>query len=149
MAGFFGSIPNIVSDDGDHQYTIDKAKAYAEYPDTRAIALQDRFGGWIMVRAKERTAPSIVGAMEKGEFYLSQGPEIQDWGMEENTIYFRCSPCKEIHVTTYPTRGRSYYAEEGKTLTEIAYPLKGGEKYIRIECIDENGNTAWTNPFFF
>ena len=47
MAGFFGSIPDIVSDDGDHQYTIDKKKAYAEYPDTRAIALQDRFGGWI------------------------------------------------------------------------------------------------------
>ena len=47
VAGFFGSIPDIVSDDGDHQYTIDKAKAYAEYPDTRAVALQDRFGGWI------------------------------------------------------------------------------------------------------
>ena len=40
VAGFFGSIPDIVSDDGDHQYTIDKAKAYAEYPDTRAVALQ-------------------------------------------------------------------------------------------------------------
>ena len=38
VAGFFGSIPDIVSDDGDHQYTIDKKKAYAEYPDTRAIA---------------------------------------------------------------------------------------------------------------
>ncbi len=47
VAGFFGSIPDIVSDDGDHQYTIDKAKAYADYPDTRAIALQDRFGGSI------------------------------------------------------------------------------------------------------
>ena len=47
VAGFFGSIPDIVSDDGDHQYTIDKKKAYTEYPDTRAIALQDRFGGWI------------------------------------------------------------------------------------------------------
>lgn len=47
VAGFFGSIPDIVSDDGNHQYTIDKKKAYAEYPDTRAIALQDRFGGWI------------------------------------------------------------------------------------------------------
>ena len=34
VAGFFGSIPDIVSDDGDHQYTIDKKKAYAEYPDT-------------------------------------------------------------------------------------------------------------------
>ena len=29
VAGFFGSIPDIVSDDGDHQYTIDKKKAYA------------------------------------------------------------------------------------------------------------------------
>lgn len=32
VAGFFGSIPDIVSDDGDHQYTIDKKKAYAEFP---------------------------------------------------------------------------------------------------------------------
>lgn len=112
-------------------------------------AKSDRFGGWIMLRALERTAPVILEAMEKGEFYLSQGPEIQDWGREEDTIYFRCSPSKEIHVTTYPTRGRSYYAEEGQMLTEIAYPLKGGEKYIRIECIDKDGNTAWTNPHFF
>lgn len=112
-------------------------------------AKSDRFGGWIMVRAEERTAPSILEAVQKGEYYLSQGPEIQDWGREENVIYFRCSPCKEIHVTTYPTRGGSYYAEEGQTLTEIAYSLKGGEKYIRIECIDESGNTAWTNPYFF
>ncbi|MBQ3193328.1 MAG: hypothetical protein IJB59_07150 [Oscillospiraceae bacterium] len=112
-------------------------------------AKSDRFGGWIMVRSEERTASSILEAMQKGEYYLSQGPEIQDWGREENVIYFRCSPCKEIHVTTYPTRGGSYYAEEGQTLTEIAYSLKGGEKYIRIECIDESGNTAWTNPYFF
>lgn len=112
-------------------------------------AKSDRFGGWIMVRAEERTAPSILEAMQKGEYYLSQGPEIQDWGREGNVIYFRCSPCKEIHVTTYPTRGCSFYAEEGQTLTEIAYSLKGGEKYIRIECIDESGNTAWTNPYFF
>jgi hypothetical protein len=69
--------------------------------------------------------------------------------MDGDTITFRCSPCKEIHVTTYPTRGRSFYAPEGELLTEITYPLKGGEKYIRIECIDQEGNTAWTNPHFF
>ena len=80
---------------------------------------------------------------------MSQGPEIQDWGVEDGIIHFRCSPCQEIHVTTYPARGRSFYGKEGQSLTEIAYPLKGGEKYIRIECIDEKGNTAWTNPHFF
>lgn len=47
VAGYFGSIPDIVSDDGDHTYTIDKAKAYAKYTDTRSVALQDRFAGWI------------------------------------------------------------------------------------------------------
>ncbi|WP_169173030.1 extracellular solute-binding protein [Bifidobacterium oedipodis] len=47
VQGYFGSIPDIVSNDGNHQYTINKDKAYAEYPDTRSIALQDRFGGWI------------------------------------------------------------------------------------------------------
>lgn len=112
-------------------------------------ARSDRFGGWIVVRALERTVPSVLEAMQKGKYYLSQGPEIQDWGREEHVIYFRCSPCKEIHVTTYPTRGCSYYAEEDQMLTEIAYSLKGGEKYIRIECIDESGNTTWTNPYFF
>lgn len=47
VAGYFGSIPDIVTDDGNHTYTIDKQKAYAKYTDTRAVALQDRFAGWI------------------------------------------------------------------------------------------------------
>ena len=110
----------------------------------------DRFGGWIMVRVAERTAASIIEQMKDGRFYLSQGPEIGDWGMtEDGRIYFKCSPCREIHVTTYPTRGGSFYAGEGEALTEISYTLKCGETYIRIECVDQNGQTAWTNPYFF
>ena len=109
----------------------------------------DRFGGWIMVKAEERTVPAVLAAVKEGKYYLSQGPVIEDWGMDDGEIYFKCSPCKEIHVTTYPSRGTAHFAPEGTTLTEIRYPLKGGEKYIRIECIDENGLTAWTNPRFF
>ncbi|MBD3689012.1 extracellular solute-binding protein [Nanchangia anserum] len=47
VAGYFGSIPTFVTTDGKGTYTIDKAKAYAKYTDTRSIALQDRFGGYI------------------------------------------------------------------------------------------------------
>ena len=112
-------------------------------------AKSDRFGGWVMVRTEERSPAAILVAMKEGTFYLSQGPIIQDWGIENGEIYFRCSPCKEIHVTTYPTRGYSCYAEAGKELTELRYPLKGGEQYIRIECTDADGHTAWTNPHFF
>ena len=109
----------------------------------------DRFGGWIMVRSAQRTASSIIEEMKSGKFYLSQGPQIEEWGMDDDQIYFKCSPCKEIHITSYPTRGGSYYAAEGQSLTEVSYSLKGGEKYIRIECIDQNGCSAWTNPYFF
>ena len=109
----------------------------------------DRFGGWVMVRAPERSAEAIIGELRGGKYYLSQGPRIEDWGSGEGSIYFRCSPCKEIHVVTYPTRGCSYYAQPGETLTEIVYPLKGGERYVRIECIDAEGRIAWTNPHFF
>lgn len=109
----------------------------------------DRFGGWLMVRSESCTAGAILSAVQEGTYYFSQGPSIEDWGSDGEKIYFRCSPCKEIHVTTYPPRGRSFYAKDGEHLTEVSYPLKGGEQYIRIECIDEKGCTAWTNPYFF
>ena len=112
-------------------------------------ARSDRFGGWIMVKSTERTASRIIENLKDGRFYLSQGPQIEDWGIEDDKIYFKCSPCKEIHIISYVTRGHSIYANKGETLTEITYSLKGAEKYIRIECIDEDGNTAWTNPHFF
>ena len=102
-----------------------------------------------MVKADACTPASILEQMKNGGFYLSQGPQILDWGMEDGCIRLKCSPCREIHVTTYPTRGSSFYAEGGAFLADISYPLKGGERYIRIECIDCNGLSAWTNPHFF
>ena len=102
-----------------------------------------------MLRSKARSADSILSVMRTGTYYFSQGPVIEDWGREENGIYFKCSPCREIHVTTYPPRGTSCYACDGENISEIFYPLKGGELYIRIECIDAAGHTAWTNPYFF
>ena len=102
-----------------------------------------------MVRSEQCCAAELIAEIQKGTYYFSQAPVIEDWGFDEKNIYFQCSPCREIHVTTYPPRGRSFYAKDGEKLTEIVYPLKGGETYIRIECIDENGCTAWTNPHFF
>lgn len=109
----------------------------------------DRFGGWVMVRAPERTPAALLKAMGEGSFYSTQGPVIRDWGLRDGAVYLECSPCTEIHAVAYPPRGGSFWAPEGERLTEITYPLKGGERYIRMECRDEAGRTAWTNPHFF
>lgn len=36
----------------------------------------------------------------------------------------------------------------GGSETILSHELKGNETYIRIECVDEKGRTAWTNPLW-
>jgi hypothetical protein len=88
-------------------------------------------------------------ALFDGQFYASSGPEILDFGLDGDKAYVRCSGCREIHYVTWPPRGASHFAGQDAPLTEDTYPLKGGEKYLRIECIDFEGRIAWTNPIFF
>lgn len=102
-----------------------------------------------MVRTECCEPAQILAAMRKGTYYLSQGPQILDWGVRDGSLYFCCEPCREIHVTTYPRRGKSFYAEDGEALTEISFPLDGSERYVRVECVDQAGRIAWTNPHFF
>lgn len=109
----------------------------------------DAFGGWIWVKAENRTQEAIVNALFEGQFYSSSGPEIYDFGVDGECVYVECSPCRELHFVSWPPRGQSQFAEAGDFLNGGVYKLKGGEKYLRIECIDHSGRVAWTNPFFF
>ena len=67
--------------------------------------------------------------------------------IEDGAVYVCCSPVKEIHFVTYPPRGAARYAGENM-MTGDRYELKGSEAYVRVECVDAFGNTAWTNPAF-
>lgn len=109
----------------------------------------DLFGGWIWVKAADRTEVAILDALFSGEFYSSSGPVIHDFGIDGDTVYVSCSDCREIHFVTYPPRGRSLFAEDGKLLTEASHVLSGREAYVRAVCVDGNGHSAWTNPIFF
>ena len=108
----------------------------------------DRFGGWVMVRAQELTRGAILDALARGDFYATSGPELHEVSVEDGVLQVACSPCEEIHVITYPPRGKANYAE-AEPLTQLEYPLKGGERYLRVECIDSQGHAAWSNPIFF
>lgn len=107
---------------------------------------RDLFGGWIWVKAAERTCEAVLDALHSGSFYSSSGPIIHDFGLDRDRAYISCSPCREIHMVSYPPRGKTSFTE-GQT--EAVFALTGREKYVRIECIDEAGWSAWTNPIFF
>ena len=107
----------------------------------------DRFAGWVMVNAPRLDRGAILEALRAGNYYSTMGPEIRDVTIEDGMVHVECSACSEVHVVTYPPRGKAHYATDCP-LTQIDYPLKGGETYVRVECIDEQGCAAWSNPIY-
>lgn len=111
-------------------------------------AVSEFFGGWVGVQAQRFDQEAIVAALTEGRYYSSQGPEIHDLRVEEGEVRVECSPVRFIRFIPYPAVGRSLSNEDGSTLEEARYRLDGGERYVRVECIDADGRTAWSNPVF-
>jgi hypothetical protein len=104
--------------------------------------------GFIMVEAEELSEPAILAALRAGRFYASTGPEIHDVRLDGDTLSVRCSPVSAINVIGHTQHGKQWRAEPGSALTEASYRLRGQERYVRAECIDARGRTAWSNPFY-
>ena len=102
----------------------------------------DSFGGWIWVKAAERSRDAILDALFQGTYYSSTGPEIYDFGLDGKNVYVSCSACREIHFVTYAPRGRSLFAEPDGVLKEACYTLTGRESYVRVVCVDHHGHSA-------
>lgn len=112
----------------------------------KGITMRDSFGGWIQILPKAFTKSAIFEALHEGSFYSSSGPEIYQYGVQGNKLFVKCSPCSEILFKTYPRRGYTI-RKVNERISEATYTLRGNEKYVRIVCIDENGQKAWTNFF--
>ena len=109
----------------------------------------DAGGGWIIVKAPKLTRDDIMKAIKGGRFYSSCGPEIMDLRIANDTVSVECSPVVMIHFICDLSKGKSFQAEEEGFLTRAEFKLRGEENYLRVECIDQKGRKAWTNPLFF
>jgi len=113
--------------------------------------LQQNCFGWVRVNA-EKNVPSILKALENGEFYASCGPEIYDFYVDEENekVVIECSPAAKIrlHSDGHPTRIQN---DAAGNLTRAEFALKhwcGKYRYVRMTVIDKDGKYAWTNPIF-
>ena len=109
----------------------------------------DLFGGWVWVKAAGRNPGAILAALHSGAFYSTSGPVVEDFGLDGSTVYLSCSPCREIHFVTYPSKGASFFSTDSTPLQSVCHTLSGREAYVRAVCVDEAGRSAWTNPLFF
>lgn len=108
----------------------------------------DACGGYVMVKSGELSHEAIVSNLLAGNFYSSTGPKIWDWGIRDGIAYVECSPVSRISFIAggYVNDGTSIMSAGGDSCETGKYQLKGHETYLRVECTDRYGQTAWSNP---
>jgi hypothetical protein len=108
----------------------------------------DRYGGFVMIKAEKLAYSEIIGALERGDFYASQGPIIHELYVEETKVYIKCSPAKYIAMNTECRPfGGIRISKEGEYLTEAVFKLPSGQRYMRFDIIDERGRHANTRAY--
>ncbi len=105
----------------------------------------DAYGAWTVVKSADRSAEAIVEAMKAGSFYTSTGPSIYEFYVENGEVHIKCSPCVRIYING---DFRQYQRKLGKYVTEAVFKLKGTEKFIRCEVMDQAGHSAYSNPIW-
>jgi hypothetical protein len=101
---------------------------------------------WVVVRA-ERNAKAILDALARGDFYASNGVELEDYSVSENSMLVKV---REKNLARYRVQ---FIGKGGRVLQESAgvsarYAMRGDEGYVRAKVIDSNGRCAWTQPVF-
>lgn len=115
--------------------------------DTHAYS-GDECRSFTMVNAKELNRESIMDALQKGNFYASQGPKIQTLVFDEETrtIHLECS--RDVVMAVFYsnhiwTKDRVSKVSNGS----VDYHVGDGETYVRIELLSQDGRKAWTSPY--
>ena len=119
---------------------------------------KDSCGGWTMVKAEKLEYKAVMDALEKGDFYSSTGPAIQDLYVEDGIVHLSCSPVKAVFLTTDRRWTKKATSADG-SLTKAELDINGwmecnavenkrSRPYIRLVLIDEQGNKAYTRAYY-
>ena len=110
---------------------------------------------WIMVGAKELSYDSVIAAMEKGDFYMSCGPEITSLYMEGKVLKVTCSDAQRISLETHGRMARNVLAGD-EPLREAEFDLEpiftkvdgDPNAFVYITVTAPDGSYATTRAFY-
>lgn len=116
------------------------------------------FGAWIMVGAEKLEYASVIEALEKGDFYMSCGPEIHSLRLEDGFLEIECSDAAEILVETHARSSRRAKAEPGTVMNSARINLtkffEWSEKvpkenaFFRVTVFAPDGSYAATRAYW-
>lgn len=111
---------------------------------------------WIMVGAKELRYDSVIEALEKGDFYMSCGPEISELYMEGNVLKVSCSDAAQVTLETHGRTAYSVVAKDAplrtaefsmeKLLSRVS--MDDPSVYVYVTVTAQDGSYAVTRAYF-
>ena len=117
-----GLYPTILATDDTHYYTGEECR------------------GWVMVRADSLETKELLSAIQKGDLYATQGPDlfVEKIG---NKIVIDTTPCQIIGIQSSKSWSQGRVLR-GEGVTHFEYEITD-ERWIRVECIDKEDRHAW------
>ena len=115
---------------------------------------EDMGGAWIMVGAQKLEYGCVIDAMEKGDFYMSCGPEIFDLTIEGNIVKITCSDARSVALNNHGRFTCRVIAQDGKMLNEAEFDIsyffeKADENScIYLTVVAADGSYATTRPYY-
>ena len=107
----------------------------------------DSFGAFVMVNAHSLSYDNIIDGLLNGNFYSSQKPLIYDLYVEGDSVFIKCSPAKQISLST---RGRrcDFKRSVNDLICEAEFKVRPDDEYFRLDVMDENGFRADTQCYY-
>ena len=99
---------------------------------------------WLGVRAPDRTAEAILGAIRQGNFYASTGVVLDDIRRESHTLTIESQNAEEIQVIG--PGGRRLLQTDQPSLRYTLHDDDAGP--FRFAAHGYGSSMAWTQPFF-
>ena len=105
----------------------------------------DECQAFICVNAPACTREALLSALDAGRFYASRGPRIEQVEVASGRVVVRTSPARRVifYSNLVWTDGRCV---QGSGMREAAYALQRGERFVRVEVVDDAGRKAYLSP---
>ena len=103
---------------------------------------------WTMIKARSLNYKDVTSALEAGQFYASEGPEIHELYFEDGRVHIKCSEADRILCTYGARHAEMAINDDFSPVREASFAMNPDWKYFRITVIDKSGKTACTNAYF-
>lgn len=108
----------------------------------------DFFRAFTVIKAEKLEYGAVIDALDNGNFYASEGPEITELYLEDGKVHLKCSGAAQISYTSGRRKSGIVKAKDGVAVTEASFPVVPEDVYFRLTVTDQNGMHATTNAYF-